>query len=100
MLKKKYYYLSNEIKRLKFPIHRLKRFYWLQKQNQLVIHVEVLIKLRCAKNLISSSKKRIYNVSSYIVNSANFIIIHRFLSRLLHFFGICLNWQAAHHAIS
>lgn len=92
---KKYNYLSNEIKRLKFPIHRLKRFYWLQKQNQLV-----LIKLRCAKNLISSSKKRIYNVSSYIVNSANFIIIHRFLSRLLHFFGICLNWQAAHHAIS
>lgn len=57
----------------------------LLKQNQLVIHVEVLIKLRCAKNLISSSKKRIFSVSSYIVNSENFIIIHCFLSRLLHF---------------
>lgn len=56
----------------------------LLKQNQLVIHVEVLIKLRCAKNLISSSKKRIFSVSSYIVNSENFII-HCFLSRLLHF---------------
>lgn len=52
-------------------IHRqtLKGFFsfLLLKQNQLVIHVEVLIKLRCAKNLISSSKKRIFSVSSYIV---------------------------------